>query len=98
MVREPIRSQAPVSAASALKAGMAGWLASGWALARISSRFGSMQVVFSGVRMNSAPARRASRTSRWVVSILGAELAPGIQLDAGDGEGRAHAVFPGSGA
>ena len=32
------------------------------AWARIWSRLGSMEVVFSGVRMNSAPASRASRT------------------------------------
>ena len=98
MVSEPIRSQAPVSAASALEGGDGRVARLGWALARIRSRFGSMQVVFSGVRMNSAPALRASRTRRWVVSILGAISRPGIQLDAGDGEGRAHAVFPGSGA
>src|SRR4029077_3005954 len=71
MVSEPISNQAPISAARDWNAGIAGWPSSPWARATNLSRFGSDEGGFSGVRMESAPALRGSRTSREVVSTFG---------------------------
>ena len=84
MVSEPIKSHAPVSAASSLNAEVAGCSASPRAFSRMRLRVCSIKDVFSGVRINSAPAPRASRISREAASMFGPISPACIHLHQGD--------------